>query len=153
MITSVYIAGASAEITRARAARTQLLAAGLTVTSTWIDVIDKVGQNNPRDASISDLAQWVLTDLAEVHRADALWLLLPFGETKTVGAWIELGVAFEAGKAIIMSGPHRPIFTPVLADRHLELDHDAGVDLIEKFHEGRRRAVNAFLMDSSKRPW
>lgn len=153
MHTRVYIAGASSEVTRARAARTQLEAGGLTVTSTWPDVIEQVGQNNPRDASISDLARWALTDLAELHAADALWLLLPFGQTTTVGAWIELGVAFEARKAIIMSGPHRPIFTPVLADHHFELDHDAGRLLVEKHEETNRRAINGFLMDSTVRPW
>jgi hypothetical protein len=41
----------------------------------------------------------------------------------------------------------------VLADRHFELDHDAGVDVIKEYQEGQRRAVNAFLVDSAVRPW
>lgn len=152
MITSVYIAGASSEITRARAARTQLLAGGLVVASTWPDVVSKVGAANPRDASMAQLTQWALQDLAEVHDADVLWLLLPFSSHHTVGAWIELGAAYTAGKRIVMSGPHHPIFTPVLADTHHELDHDAAVSLIQTHEALCKERVQTF-MTRNREPW
>ena len=52
-------------------------AADIMLTSTWVDVIGRVGAANPKDATIEQLTAWTLRDLAEVAEADNLWLLLP----------------------------------------------------------------------------
>lgn len=136
----VYIAGASSEIERAVKWRDKLREVGVDVVSTWPDVIKAIGVANPTDASVDEYKQWTWKDLDQVRDADVLWVLLP--EANTVGAWIELGfmtclrampsmLREQAGiddgndRQIFMSGRHRPIFTPALADYH-SLD-DQGV--------------------------
>lgn len=125
MITKVYLAGASAEIERARANAQRLRDADIHVMSTWVDVIGKAGAANPHNATPEQLTKWTLRDLEEVREADVLWLQLPALTVSTVGAWIELGVAYAENKVVLMSGPHRPIFTPVLAYRHFDTDDEA----------------------------
>lgn len=121
----LYIAGASKEITRAERWKVNLEAAGITITSTWIDNIRKVGQSNPANATTEQYKQWAINQcLHEVEQADVFWLLLP--ECETVGAWIELGRAFTLGRHIVMSGRHRPIFTPALAQQHSIYDAQVG---------------------------
>ena len=133
MITKVYLAGASAELARAREWASKLRDADIMVTSTWVEVIGRVGAANPANATIEQLTKWVLRDLAEVSDSDVLWLLLPPLSIQTVGAWIELGTAQNEKKHIVMSGPHRPIFTPVLANAHFEADQ-AAFDYIQEHH-------------------
>lgn len=133
MITKVYLAGASAEIERARANAQRLREADIHVMSTWIDVIGKVGAANPKDATPEQLTKWTLRDLEEVEQADVLWLQLPALTVQTVGAWIELGIAYKAHVTVLMSGPHRPIFTPVLAHKHFETDDEA-FEWLQKRH-------------------
>jgi hypothetical protein len=117
----VYIAGASKEITRAERWAKRLAEFGIEVTSTWIDNIRKVGKANPADATIEQYKQWAINQcLHEVEQAGVFWLLLP--ECDTVGAYVELGRAFTLGRLIVMSGRHRPIFTPALAQHHSHYD-------------------------------
>ena len=137
MITKVYLAGASAEIERARGWATKLRDADIMLTSTWVDVIGRVGAANPATASREQLTKWVLRDIAEVREANVLWLLLPAKEVSTVGAWIELGIATNDSTHIVMSGPHRPIFTPVLANAHFDDDQSA----FDYIQAGHRRLV------------
>lgn len=125
MITKVYLAGASSELARAKMWAEKLRDADIMLTSTWVDVIGRVGAANPANATIEQLTAWTLRDLAEVAEADNLWLLLPAVGVHTVGAYIELGAAYVGGKHIVMSGAHRPIFTPVLAHEHYDADEDA----------------------------
>lgn len=125
MITKVYLAGASAELDRAKRNAQMLRDADIHVISTWVDVIGKVGAANPADATPEQLTKWTLRDLEEVREADVLWLQLPAAGINTIGAWIELGIAYTSQKMVLMSGIHRPIFTPVLADKHFNSDGEA----------------------------
>jgi nucleoside 2-deoxyribosyltransferase len=128
----VYVAASSKEITRAEHWVLRLRQAGIIVVSTWIDVIKHVGQANPKDATPDEYKMWALKDLGEVDVADVLWLLLP--EFETVGAYVELGFAHAKEKPIAMSGRHRPIFTPVLANAHSEYD-EAIFDVLIRLRE------------------
>lgn len=125
MITKVYLAGASAELDRAKRNAQMLRDADIHVISTWVDVIGKVGAANPADATAEQLTKWTLRDLEEVKEADVLWLQLPDAGINTIGAWIELGIAYASQKMVLMSGIHRPIFTPVLAHKHFNSDGEA----------------------------
>lgn len=136
MITKVYLAGASKEIERARQWAEKLRDADIMLTSTWVEVIGRVGAANPATASPEQLTKWTLRDIAEVQDADLLWLLLPAIGVETVAAYVELGVAYVSEKRIVTSGPHRPIFTPVLADESFAADVDA-FDWIQKYHRHR----------------
>lgn len=142
MITKVYVAGASVEIGRARSWMTRLRDVDITVTSTWPEVITRAGAPNPVDASPDQLTEWVLRDLAEAEASDVLWLLLPPKDVQTVGAYIELGAARRDRTLIVMSGgPHRSIFTPVLAHRSFDDDETAFNWILAGHREMIRRAV------------
>lgn len=137
MITPIYLAGASAEIDRACKWAQALREADITVLSTWVEVIGKAGAANPTDATIEQLTKWTLRDEAEVKASELLWLLLPAKGVHTVGAYIELGIARATRKHIVMSGLHRPIFTPVLADMSFVTDEEA----FEYIQSGHRMKV------------
>ncbi len=137
MITTLYLAGASAEIDRARKWAQALRDADITVLSTWVEVIGKAGAANPADATPEQLTKWTLRDEAEVKSSELLWLLLPAKGVHTVGAYIELGIARASRKHIVMSGLHRPIFTPVLADASFSSDEEA----FEYIQRGHRSMV------------
>lgn len=146
MITTLYLAGASAEIDRARKWAQALRDADITVLSTWVEVIGKAGAANPADATPEQLTKWTLRDEAEVKGSELLWLLLPAKGIHTVGAYIELGIARASGKHIVTSGLHRPIFTPVLADVSFATDEEA-FEYIQTGHRMKvKRAVDAQLM-------
>ncbi len=152
MITKVYLAGASAEIERARANAQRLRDADIHVMSTWIDVIGKGGAANPRDATPEQLTKWTLCDLEEVKAADVLWLQLPAVDVHTIGAWIELGIAYSEGVTVLMSGIHRPIFTPVLAHKHFATDDEAFAWLKSQHDTNVKRCVEEHLFKQRGMP-
>lgn len=125
MITKVYVAGASAQIERAKAAIAALEAESIVVTSSWPKVISNVGAPNPSGATLAQYTEWSLRDLGEVDEAEYLLLLIPPKGIETVGAYVELGYSFKAHKPIVTAGQHRPIFTPALSMVHFEEDQGA----------------------------
>lgn len=129
----VYIAGSSKEITRAERWGSELRAYDIEVVSTWPEVIRKVGKANPADATIAQYREWAKRDLDEVKRANVFWLLLPEGDT--IGAWVELGHAHANDKMIVMSGAHRPIFTPALCHFHSHYDAEVAAYLRRISHQ------------------
>lgn len=147
MITKVYVAGASKEITRAKAAITELEAASIVVTSSWPKVISSVGAPNPRDATVEQYTEWSLRDLGEVDEADYLLLLLPTPGVETVGAYVELGYSFKAHKPIVTAGVHRPIFTPALSLIHFAEDQSALAWIIRQHLAMVQREVHSALAE------
>ncbi len=129
----VYVAASSAEIDRATMWMGRLRLAGIEVTSSWPEVILKVGVANPMDASREQRRAWPVTDLAEVQSAAMLWLLCP---TKpTIGAYVELGYAAgiaSPGRYIFASGPEpKTIFTSIA--NYYATDEEA-FEEIKKLH-------------------
>lgn len=92
----VYIAGATAEIERAKKWHQRLTEVGIEVVSTWVANVEAVGVGNPRHATREQRAGWARTCLLEVAHADVLWLLVPGPEAHSCGAWVELGFAVSA---------------------------------------------------------
>jgi len=144
-ILRVYVAAASSEMERAEKVMQALRDTGITVVSTWPQVIRKVGKANPMDAPRRQRAEWAAQDLTEVAQANVLWLLLP--EKETIGAWIEFGhalmIAAAAERAaamglpgafyrVICSGKERSIFTALV--EHFETD-DAALDTLNAFED------------------
>jgi hypothetical protein len=135
VIGSLYLAASSADITRAKYWRDQLVLAGVPVISTWIDTIMFVGAANPRDATRQDRRAWARRCLQEVQIAELLWLLVPPPELATIGAWVELGYALGAGAAhLICSGDTLRSIFPALAEEH-ERDADAFAAVLAHLRE------------------
>jgi hypothetical protein len=148
----VYIAGASKEITRAERWMNRLREVGIEITSTWVDNIRKVGRANPQGATIEQYKQWAINQcLHEVEQAGVFWLLLP--ECETVGAYVELGRAFTLGRLIVMSGRHRPIFTPALAQYHSHYDAEIA-DFLRRLSKADDTAASVpFKIDGVSSHW
>jgi len=151
VITKLYLAGASSELDRAKMWAQKLRDIDIMLTSTWVDVIGRVGTANPANATIEQLTAWTLRDLAEVAEANILWLLLPALGVNTVGAYIELGYAVGQRNYIVMSGPHRPIFTPALANQHFEADTDAYNFISKMSAQHARKHVDNHLVEHRSR--
>jgi hypothetical protein len=114
----VYVAASSGEIERAEKWMKALRDAGIVVQSTWPEVIRKSGGvANPMSATREQRREWSFTDLAEVKKAEILWLLCP--NVPTIGAYVELGFACGSSEAanprtLIASGIEpRTIFTSI----------------------------------------
>lgn len=147
MITKVYVAGASAQIERAKAAIAALEAESIVVTSSWPKVITNVGAPNPAGATDEQYTEWALRDLGEVDEAEYLLLLIPPKGIETVGAYVELGYTFKAGKPIVTAGQHRPIFTPALSMVHFAEDRDALTWIINQHKAMVRHEVLAAMSE------
>lgn len=131
-IHSVYVAAASAEVSRARHAMRELEIHGYEVTSNWPDVIESVGVANPPGATAFDRRHWSWTCLQQLERASVLWLLMP--EAPTVGAFVELGYAIARAKRIVTSGDtRRSIFTST--GQEFATDGDALAFLLSRKEE------------------
>lgn len=122
----LYIAASSSDLVRVRhwdqIARS---VAGIEVVSSWLDVVAQVGEANPRDIERARARAWALDDLTDIHRADAVWFLVPPLDQPTRGAWCELGFAQARNKKIIVcSGDVRQSIFCALGDEY-ERDEDA----------------------------
>lgn len=125
----LYIAGSSAEMVRAAAWHVKARADGFDVLSTWVDVIGKVGEGNPRDVSPLQRQTWAVADFMQVSEADVLWFLVPPKGKETRGAWAELGFAAASDLLIICSGDTKQSIFCALGAEH-EDDHSAYAALL-----------------------
>ncbi len=103
---AVYVAGAASPdaAPRVAAATWALRAAGFVVTCTWPEIVAKVGNANPRDASVGDRRGWSTQDLTEIDAADAVLFLVPAPPATTRGAWFEAGYAYSEKKHLVFAG-------------------------------------------------
>lgn len=118
----IYVAGASKEPERVRAAMTAVQMHGHELTLDWLAEIETAGAAN-EGLCDADRIRYAEADLRAVADADVVWLLAP--EAPSAGCWVELGAAVTRGSAyIVVSGPARVrcIFA-ALAD--VEVDDDA----------------------------
>lgn len=138
---AVYVSAAATPACAARvaAAITALRRDGFTVTSTWPEVIAKVGESNPRDASALERREWSVQDLTEVDDADALWFLVPEPPVVTRGAWVEAGYAYERSKHLVFSGDTRQSVFCALG-HEFETD-EAALAHLRRIRDGARIAA------------
>ena len=130
MSIKVYVAGASKEADRCRAAMEYARELGCVITCDWLAEIERVGAAN-EGLSNEQRTESAIADLEGVIAADVFWLLAP--ENQSTGAWTELGYALalrdqqrRAGQTpieVVVSGPGRArsIFS-ALADVELASD-------------------------------
>lgn len=127
----VYVAASALEIDRAKRAMAALRAAGVEVTSTWVQSIEAVGVSNPRDASVEQRMGWAATCFDEIRRAHLVWLLAPAKNAPTRGAWAEFGFAHASGKGIVSSGDTKQSIFTALWEEH-ETDEAALRSILEE---------------------
>lgn len=126
----VYIAGASAEVELCERYRDRLHANGIDVHD-WMSRVRANPRRHDRAIPETERRRIAAQNANAVASADVFWLLIP--ETTTIGAWVELGIAFGSARpAIIVSGPWRSIFAD-LADQFSSHEHafDHVVELAE----------------------
>lgn len=131
---SVYVAAsaAPADLNRVRNVITALRAHGFTITCTWPEVVSKVGNANPRDASALERRWWSTNDLVEIDAADAVLFLVPEPPATTRGGWFESGYAYAEHKHLLFAGDVKQSIFCALG---LEFETDA--DAIARLHELR----------------
>lgn len=133
---SVYVAASSADSDRAKRMMDLVRAAGLTVTSTWLEVIaSNAGIANPRDAETQQRFGWSFDDLRQIDSCDLLWFLVPPGDKPTRGAWLEAGYAHGKGKLLVSSGDTKQSIFCALGAEH-EDDLDAFAQICKLAREG-----------------
>jgi len=130
----LYLAGSSAEITRAERWSKALAGAGVVVTSAWIANITQVGAANPPEAPQAQREAWASHCLAQISNSGWFWLLNPYGPS--CGAFAELGFAWAQRKTIVVSGgtPGLSIFGALGTEFHADQE---AYDLVLR-HAGRR---------------
>ena len=132
----IYIAGASRELERARAAMDWCREQGFEVAHDWVADIDRVrveGGKSDGDLQLSEQMVFAIADLEAVESADVLWMLVPPPSKHTAGAWVELGVAWSAKTKIIVSGQHTWHLFCSLADQAFANDRAATRYLADAF--------------------
>ena len=119
----VYVAGASNELSRARAAMEAINdTPGCQVAHDWVSIVERstcAERDIPRPAA----AELAGADLSAVVRCDLLWLLAPIVATK--GAWAELGAAVVTGRHMVVSGDCRQSIFCACAHFEFTTDADA----------------------------
>jgi hypothetical protein len=93
-MTSIYVAGASADLPFIEGYMAQLRSAGLEITHDWCAVVrDAMAQGKGANSGMTreEQALTAQADLDGIARADIFWLLMPPVESRSVGAFVELG--------------------------------------------------------------
>jgi hypothetical protein len=122
MTVRIYVAGASKEPERCRAAMTAVQKLGLEITLDWLAAIEAEGAAN-EGLDDEKRVRYSTADLLAVTKADWVWVLAPALTSSSAGCWVELGYAlglrdtarwmgddpplFVRGPRIIVSGPGR----------------------------------------------
>ena len=115
----VYVAGASAELERARDVMRRLAAFGLEVAHDWTIPVEEHGSAHPDP---DECRRFALADEAAVDRASATLLLVPHEATE--GAWWEASRARALGRTLVASGASEDVAAMIfvrLADAVFEV--------------------------------
>ncbi len=132
----IYMAGASDELELIQRYQGHVRGMGHAVTHDWVSNVRKMGEANPRDASLTDKAMWSRGDLSGALQADLFWLLYP--SVPSVGCWVEFGYiihrlehnpGFRTAQRVIVSGDWRQSIFTSLADKRFDT-HEAALDWI-----------------------
>lgn len=125
-----YVASASAEVALCERYRDRLRALRVEVHD-WMGRVRANPHRHDRAIPEAERRRIAAQNANAVASADVFWLLVP--ETPTIGAWVELGIAFGSARpVIIVSGPWRSIACD-LADQFSSHEHafDHVVELAE----------------------
>lgn len=99
-----------------------------TIPYDWTKTVRRQGANNP-DWLLPDRKLYSVECLQAAFSADLIWLLMT--RTPSIGAYFQVGAAFQDGKQIIVSGDtKRTIFTSLF--RHKYTSHEEAFQAIRK---------------------
>ena len=124
-MTTVYVAGASAEAEMVAGYIAALERAGLVVTLNWTVPVLANRARGLSDSNMSeaDRARHAFVDLDGVARAEFFWLVLP--RNTSAGCWVELGHAIALRKIVIVSGDDRRSIFTALAHNEFKSHEEA----------------------------
>ena len=137
----VYIAGSFRDRNRVRNRMYQARVRGLHVVHDWPSIIESVpGEDG--DLADDEARKHALGDIEAIRQAHVLWFLAP-PEGEGRGSWVELGIAYQMGLPIIVSGEHArgSIFTALgtrFADDETALDYIVGAEHCRKTGESEQ---------------
>ena len=97
--TRVYVAGASAQLQRARRAMGWVREAPeLTLAHDWTAQVQADREAGKQDADLLQVQQCAraFEDFAAIRESDIFWALVPQPDVRTTGLWVELGWALRA---------------------------------------------------------
>lgn len=117
-MSTIYVAGASAEADFVSECIGRLMGAGMHITFDWTAPVRaaRAAGKADRDLVEHERARHAFTDLDAVHRAEFFWLVLPSNASH--GCWVELGAALAHRKIVVVSGDwRRSIFTALAHHR------------------------------------
>lgn len=119
----IYIAGSSKEAQYIAECIRKVKGAGHEVTFDWtVPVLAAVIP----DHELTDEERWhhASTDAQGVDDADVFWMLIP--STPSLGAWVELGIAWRgSGKLVIVSGDRKKSIFTALSDEKYDTHEEA----------------------------
>lgn len=126
----IYVAGASSQLYRAKAAIKLVRQLGYEVTVDWPESIEAYGILSDYKARLGSATE----DWDGVRAADVVWFLAPEDNYPSTGAWVELGMAIQAGKRVIASGAcvDACIFTSLVGC------YETDVEALERLEEMQR---------------
>lgn len=98
----IYVAGASAEIERARRVIAELRARGIEVPGDWPAIVDAHNGRTNHGLTDDERRSAARACMRAAVDCDVFLLLVPHAQT--IGAWVELGAALESDRRCIASG-------------------------------------------------
>jgi len=130
---NLYIAGSKEQIERCELWRDAAIKEGFFITFDWMACV----RSNPADSVLHDYnrLEFAMQDRAAIHNCELFWLLLP--DMKGAGCFVELGLAIQMNKPIVISGPFKRTIFETLANFNSALDNRA----FEQIKEFRKRHV------------
>lgn len=131
---TIYVAGASADLARAKSAMHAAVSVGFRVLFDWTAAIEAEAAKGNRDSDLvlEEQRRYAAADLHAATIADVFWLLVPSQKSASIGAWVELGAAlvsmrvrqglYEKSPLVVASAPDNAlakfsIFTALVTHR------------------------------------
>jgi hypothetical protein len=132
----VYVAGAFAEMRRAKTAMRIVQELGYHLNLDWTASIDAVAGVADRDLPAEAARRYADGDINGVLGCDVFWFLVP-PDGKGRGAWVELGAAIASPRCqIIASGDAKSSIFLTLVDKLFATDEEAAAWLKETKRDG-----------------
>jgi hypothetical protein len=132
---NIFLSGSRKDLERCEHWRDEIVKAGHHITCDWMADVRQFPDNELNEYKCLELA---MKDRQGIKSCDLFWLLLP--ETEGAGCFVELGLAIQMNKTIVISGPFKRTIFEYLANCNVALDGIA-FRQIEKFVEDKSEAL------------
>jgi hypothetical protein len=125
----IYVAGASTEAALISDCMRKLESAGYVITEDWTKSVIANRNEGKTDAALTleEMTIFASNDRGGVLSADMFWLVIPTG--KSVGCWVELGMAIAHAIPSVVSGVWEGKIFCALADQRCAT-HDEALQML-----------------------